>query len=43
VRLTPAKGVGQYTFATALGRTGAAVVWVPGSGPGPVRFRTFVP
>ncbi len=43
-RVTPPKGAAQYAHATALGADGtAAVVWVPGSGPGPVRFRTVAP
>ena len=42
-RVSPPNGAGQYDFATALATDrSAAVVWVPGSGPGPVRFRTVV-
>jgi hypothetical protein len=43
-RMTPPRGAGQYAFAGALGVDGRVhLVWVPGSGAGPVRFRTVAP
>ncbi|MGN6576596.1 MAG: hypothetical protein ACTHKG_12990 [Nocardioides sp.] len=43
-RVTPPRGAGQYAFAPALGVDGRAfVAWVPGSGTGPVRFRSVTP
>jgi hypothetical protein len=42
-RVTPPPAAGQYDFASTLGASGTgAVVWVPGSGSGPVRFRSVI-